>query len=213
MSWEDYGPWGGTIKMYLSEWMCEGNKELREDTSCREETEREKQTVSREYASGEVLSGCSIMKKYSTPPGQPVTDAQTVLWKGQGKAGLDSKSCLTDTCWLPLLPRTSFLSGSMCSAPASGLWFFGSCTRSLLLNPTCQSHVCSQRPLPVSKCFKITLPGTARHSTILPQAKTLMQGLLLTSVGCRRERLEDRPLDNRQKYSFKSWLALNSFQH
>lgn len=105
--------------------------------------------------------------------------------------------CLTDTCWLPLLPRTSFLSGSMCSAPASGLGFFGSCTKSLLLNPTCQSHVCSQRPLPVSKCFKITLPGTAHHCTIPPQAKTLMQGLLLTSVGCRRERLEDRPLDNR----------------
>lgn len=41
--------------------------------------EREKQMVSREFASGEVLSGCSIMKKCRTPPGQPVTDAQTLL--------------------------------------------------------------------------------------------------------------------------------------
>lgn len=160
--------------------------------------------VSREFASGEVLSGCSIMKKCCTPPGPAtywcpdcgLTDAQGCE-KDKARQCWTQNRCLTNTCWLLLLPRTSFLSGSMCSAPASGLGFFGSCTKSLLLNPTCQSHVCSQRPLPVSKCFKITLPGTAHHCTIPPQAKNLMQGLLLTSVGCRRERLEDRPLDNR----------------
>lgn len=144
----------------------------------KKQREREKQMVSREFASGEVLSGCSIMKKCSTPPGPAsycCTDS--AVKRTKARQCWTQNQCLTDTCWLPLLPRTSFLSGSMCSAPASGLWFFGSCTKSLLLNPTCQSHVCSQRPLPVSKCFKITLPSTAYHSTILPQAKTLMQGL------------------------------------
>lgn len=198
MSWEDYGPWGATIKTYLSEWMCEGNKELREDISCREETERErereKQMVSREFASGEVLSGCSIMKKYTSRPSQLLMHRQCHE-KDKARQCWTQNQFLTDTCWLPLFPRTSFLSDSMCSAPASGLWFFGSCTKSLLLNPTCQSHVYSQRPLPVSKCFKITLPGTAHDCTTLPQAKTFMQGLLLTSVGCSRERLEDRPLE------------------
>lgn len=170
--------------------------------------------VSREFASGEVLSGCSIMEKCSRPPGPAsywCTDS--AVKRTKARQCWTQNQCFTDTCWLPLLPRTSFLSGSMCSAPASGLWFFGSCTKSLLLNPTCQSHVCSQRPLPVSKCFKITLPGTAYRSTTLAQAKTLMEGLLLTSVGYRRERLEDRPLGNGEKYSFRSQLALNSFQH
>lgn len=104
--------------------MCEGNKELREDISCREETERErereKQMVSREFASGEVLSGCSIMKKYTSRPSQLLMHRQCHE-KDKARQCWTQNQFLTDTCWLPLFPRTSFLSDSMCSAPASGL--------------------------------------------------------------------------------------------
>lgn len=162
MSWEDYGLWGATIKMYLSEWMCEGNKELREDISCREETERKRKADNKQGIClwrGTFWGQHNEKMQYSSRPSQLLMHRQCCE---KDKA----RHCWTQIgVWQTLAGFFFFPEHHSYQAACVQLQHLGcdflAAAQNLLLNPTCQSHVCSQRPLPVSKCFKITLPGTA----------------------------------------------------
>lgn len=130
----------------------------------------------------------------------------------QGKAALDSESLFSLTDFLFSPEHHSY------QAACVQLQHLGCDFLAAAQNLCYQIPPATLMSAPTDLCLLANvskLHSQAQHIVLQShlRQKTLTQGLLLTSVGCRRERREDRPLDYRQKYSFRSQFALHSFQH
>lgn len=135
--------------------------------------------------------------------------------EGRGKAALDSES--NSSLWQTLASFLFSPEHHSYQAACVQLQHLGCDILAAAQNLCYQIPPASLMSAPTDLCLLANVSKShcqAQHIILQSylRQKTLTQGLLLTSVGCGRERLEARPLDYRQKYSFRSQFALHSFQ-